>query len=50
MADSSAGWTRNQVIGLSVFLAAVIASAVMIGMGVNGIPLPRWLVALAGIL
>ena len=50
MADTSVGWTRTQVIGLSVFVAAVIASAIMIGMGVQGIPLPRWLVALAAVL
>lgn len=42
--------TRAQRIGLTVFITAVILSGVMFWMGASGIPLPKWVLALATVL
>jgi hypothetical protein len=46
----STGMTRPQRIGLAVFATAVLVTAVMIGWGVAGMPLPRWVLALTTVL
>ena len=50
MATTSASMTKSQRIGLSVFIIAIILTAAMFFMGANGIPLPKWVLALTTIL
>lgn len=49
MASASPPMTRSQRIGLIVFGIAVILTGAMFYMGANGIPLPRWVLALTAI-
>lgn len=49
MAASSTPMTRSQRIGLTVFAIAIILTGAMFYMGANGIPLPRWVLALTAI-
>jgi hypothetical protein len=42
-------FSASQRVGLAVFVAAVAATAILITMGVEGIPLPKWLLALIAI-
>lgn len=50
MASSSAPMTTSQRIGLTVFVIAILLTGAMFFMGANGIPLPRWVLALTTIL
>lgn len=49
MATASNSMTRSQRIGLIVFAIAIILTGAMFYMGANGIPLPRWVLALTAI-
>jgi len=50
MTSTSPPMTRSQRIGLTVFIIAIILTGVMFWMGATGIPLPKWVLALATIL
>lgn len=50
MSSTSSAMTRSQRIGLAVFLTAVILTGIMFWMGASGIPLPKWVLALATVL
>lgn len=50
MTTASPPMTKAQRIGLAVFATAVILTAIMFVMGAEGIPLPRWVLALATVL
>ena len=47
---NSTTMTTSQRIGLAVFITAVVLTGIMFWMGANGIPLPKWVLALAAIL
>lgn len=50
MNRNSMPMTRMQRIALAVFATAVVLTAIMVGMGVAGVPLPRWVLALTAVL
>lgn len=50
MASSSTPMTTSQRIGLTVFVIAILLTGAMFFMGANGIPLPKWVLALTTIL
>jgi uncharacterized membrane protein (DUF485 family) len=50
MTTASPPMTRAQRIGLTVFITAIILTAIMFVMGAEGIPLPKWVLALATVL
>lgn len=50
MSTASTPMTKSQRIGLAVFMVAIILTAAMFFMGANGIPLPKWVLALTAIL
>lgn len=50
MASTSTPMTKSQRLGLTVFIIAILLTASMFYMGANGIPLPRWVLALTTIL
>lgn len=49
MSSASAPMTKSQRIGLIIFAIAIILTGAMFYMGANGIPLPRWVLALTAI-
>ena len=50
MTSSSTPMTTSQRIGLAVFITAVVLTGIMFYMGATGIPLPKWVLALAAVL
>lgn len=49
MRRSESGQRDLRSIGAIVFGIAVVMAAVLIWMGVSGVPWPKWLLALAGL-
>jgi len=46
----TSGSTRMQQAGMAVFVVAVVFTAIFIGYGITGTPLPKWMLVLSAIL